>query len=97
MKDVSVIVYTMKGCPFCEQFKETLKNENIEYVDRDIHEHKDEYDLFVKATDNELIPSMLIIENINEVSPKSFLYAPDRNYEDLNEALEIVKKHMEII
>jgi glutaredoxin len=73
MKDVSVIVYTMKGCPFCEQFKEILKNENIEYIDRDIHEHKDEHDLFVKETDNEL------------------------NYNDLNEALEIVKKHMEII
>jgi glutaredoxin len=92
MKDVSVIVYTMKGCPFCEQFKEILKNENIEYIDRDIHEHKDEHDLFVKATDNELIPSLLVIENMNE-----FSHAPERNYNDLNEALEIVKKHMEII
>lgn len=87
----------MKGCPFCEQFKEILQKEKIEYVDRDIHENEDEYNLFVKATDNELIPSLLIIEDIKSKNPKSFLYAPEKNYESLDEALEIVKKHTKVI
>ena len=42
MNDLSVIVFTMKGCPFCEQFKEMLVKENIEFFDRDIDKYKNE-------------------------------------------------------
>jgi glutaredoxin len=93
MKDLSVIVYTMKGCPFCVDFKDILTNEGIEFFDRDIDEYKDEYDLFVEVTDNDMIPSLLIIEG-NEVDHKSFLYEPERNYNELTEAVDIIKGHM---
>jgi glutaredoxin len=92
MKNLSVVVYTMKGCPFCTDFKEMLVKENIEFFDRDIDEYKDEYDLFVEITENDMIPSMLIIEGDNEIH-ESFLYAPDRNYDELTEALDIIKRH----
>jgi hypothetical protein len=39
-----------------------------------------------------MIPALLIIEDSN-TNPKSFLYAPDRDYMELTEALDIVKKH----
>jgi glutaredoxin len=92
MKNLNVVVYTMKGCPFCTDFKDMLVNENIEFFDRDIDEYKDEYDLFVEVTNNEMIPSMLIIEG-DENSHESFLYAPERNYNELTEALDIIKEH----
>lgn len=92
MKDLSVIVYTMKGCPFCVDFKDILTNEGIEFFDRDIDEYKDEYDLFVEVTDNDMIPALLIIEG-DEESHESFLYAPERNYNELTEALDIIKSH----
>ena len=82
----------MKGCPFCTDFKEMLVKENIEFFDRDIEEYKEEYDLFVEITDNDMIPSLLIIEG-NEVTHESFLYAPERNYNELTEALDIIKGH----
>ena len=83
----------MKGCPFCEDFKKMLKEENIEFYDRDIHEYADEYDTYSKITDNDMIPSLLIIEG-DEKNHKSFLYAPERNYNELTEALQLVKKHL---
>jgi glutaredoxin len=92
MKDLNVIVYTMKGCPFCTDFKEMLVNENIEFFDRDIDEHKSEYDLFVEVTDNDMIPALLIIEGDNN-NHESFLYAPERNYNELTEALDIIQVH----
>lgn len=92
MKDLSIVVYTMEGCPFCQDFKEMLQNENIEYHDRDIDKFKSEYDLFVEITNNEMIPALLIIEGDNK-SHKSFLYAPERDYNELTEALDIIKKH----
>ena len=82
----------MNGCPFCTDFKDMLVKENIEFFDRDIEEYKEEYDLFVEITDNDMIPSLLIIEG-NEVTHESFLYAPERNYNELTEALDIIKGH----
>jgi hypothetical protein len=40
-----------------------------------------------------MIPSLLIIEG-SEVDHKSFLYAPERNYNELTEAVDIIKGHM---
>jgi glutaredoxin len=92
MKELTVVVYTMKGCPHCVNFKEMLTNEGIEFVDRDIDEFEEEYQIFSEITDNELIPALLIIEG-NEKKNKSYLYAPDKDYDELTEALEIIKHH----
>jgi len=70
-----------------------LDENNIQYYDRDIHEHSSEYDTYSKITNNDMIPSLLIIEG-DEKNHKSFLYAPERNFNELNEALELVKKHV---
>lgn len=82
----------MKGCPFCDQFKEMLVNEGIEFFDRDIDQYSDEYDSFSKITENDMIPALLIIEG-EEDTYESFLYAPDRNYMELTEAVDIIKGH----
>jgi hypothetical protein len=92
MKDLSVVVYTMKGCPFCDQFKDLLVNENIEFFDRDIDEFKTEYDIFVEVTSNDMIPAFLIIEGDND-EHESFLYAPERDYNELTEAVDIINSH----
>ncbi len=96
MKELSVVVYTMKGCPHCVEFKELLIKEGIEFFDRDIDEYKEEYDLYSEITDNDMIPALLIIEG-DEENHKSFLYAPDRDYNELNEALDIIKRHKELL
>ena len=92
MKDLNVVVYTMKGCPFCEDFKNMLKESKIEYIDRDIDEYKEEYDIFSEVTKNDMIPALLIIEDSN-TTPKSFLYAPERNYNELSESVTIIQGH----
>lgn len=83
----------MKGCPFCVDFKDMLIREGIEFFDRDIDEYKDEYDVFVEVTGNDMIPSLLVIEG-DEEKHESFLYAPERNYNELTEAVDIIKGHM---
>lgn len=92
MKDLSVIVFTMKGCPFCDQFKEMLVKENIEFFDRDIDKYKNEYDIYTEITKNDMIPALLIIEG-DEKDHTSFLYAPERNYNELTEAVDIINSH----
>jgi glutaredoxin len=92
MNNLNVVVYTMKGCPFCTDFKDMLTNEGIEFFDRDIDDYEEEYQLFTEVTDNDMIPALLIIEG-NDQEHKSFLYAPERDYNELSEAVSIIKEH----
>lgn len=92
MKELSVVVYTMKHCPYCFELKDMLTKEGIEFFDRDIDEYKEEYDLFTEITQNEFIPALLIVEG-DEENHESFLYAPDRNFGSLSEAVDLVKGH----
>jgi len=88
-----LVVYSMKGCPHCDNLKKMLVNENIEFYDRDIDENSEEYDLFVEITSNEYVPAFMIIqENNEETSTK--LYAPDRDFNTLDEGVEIIKKEI---
>lgn len=86
----------MKGCPFCDDFKKMLKEENIDFFDRDIDEYEQEYKTFVEITENEYIPSLLIIESEGE-NFDSFLYVPERDYNELTEAVTIIKGHRQNI
>jgi glutaredoxin len=92
MKDLNVIVYTMEGCPFCTEFKDMLTKEGIEFFDRDIDKYEKEYEIFSEVTDNDMIPALLIIEGDGK-DHQSFLYAPDRNYVELTEAVDIINQH----
>jgi glutaredoxin len=92
--DKLLILYTMDGCPFCQMMKEKLIESNISYYERDIDDHKDEYDLFVEITENDYVPAFMIIEGDDEKQPITSLYAPDRDFNDLDEGLEIIKNKM---
>ena len=92
MKDLNVVVYTMKGCPFCVELKDLLTKEGIEFFERDIDEYKDEYDTFSQITESDLIPALLLIEGDGE-EYESFLYTPDKNYYELTEAVDIINQH----
>jgi hypothetical protein len=61
------------------------------YINRDIHEHSDEYELFSKVK-NDLVPAFMIIDK--EDTSKSGLYAPDQDYQTLEEALDIIKQRI---
>lgn len=88
--DKIAVLFTMKGCPFCVELKEMLEKEEIPYVDRDIHKYEDEYDMFVEVTGNEYVPAFMLIES-PENDPKTELFAPDRDFQDINEGFEIIK------
>jgi glutaredoxin len=89
--DKVVVLFTMKQCPFCHMLKEMLDKENVEYVDRDIHEYEEEYNLFVEVTNNEYVPSFMLIESPDD-DPITGLFAPDRDFEDINEGVKIIKE-----
>ncbi len=92
--DKIAIVFTMKGCPYCVELKEMLDDSNIDYVNRDIDEYSEEYDMFSEVVGNEYVPALMLIEN-PENDPKSHLYAPERDFNELEEAVKIIKEFYE--
>ena len=91
--DKILLVYTMKGCSHCVEFKKLLDENDIEYYERDIDKYEEEYDLFVEITENEYVPAFMIVES-PEDDPKSLLFAPDRDFNDLNEGIKIIKENL---
>ena len=91
--DKLLIVFTMKGCPFCEVFKGKLKENDLVFHERDIEEHKEEYDMFVEITENDYVPAFMIVESSNE-EPNSLLFAPERDFKEISEGIDIIKKHL---
>lgn len=89
-----VIMYSMKGCPWCDKMKNALKESNIKYRERDIDEYKKEYDMFVEATDNDFVPAFMILDVKNGDINKVKLMAPDRDYDDIPEAIEKLKQFL---
>ena len=86
-----VVVFTMNGCPFCDMMKNQLNESNVDFIERDIVNHSDEYELFVEATGSEFVPAFMIIEDAFG-EPKSTAYIPDKDYMTIEEGVEIIKK-----
>jgi glutaredoxin len=61
--DKAVVLFTMKSCPFCVELKEMLNKSNIQFVDRDIDEYEEEYNMFVNITENDYVPAFMLIED----------------------------------
>jgi glutaredoxin len=91
-----VVLYTMKGCPHCTDMKDMLKESKIKFSERDIDRYEKEYDLFVEATTNEYIPAFMLMTFENPKKPTDVtLLAPDRDFNDLTEALEKVRRYLD--
>lgn len=90
--DKLLILFTMKGCPFCVMMKEQLEKENIHFYERDIDEHSDEYDMFVEITENEYVPAFMIVESPND-EPNTLLFAPERDFNEIEDGVKIIREH----
>ena len=89
-----VILYTMKGCPWCQIMKDELKEAKVKYVERDIFDHKDEYDILVEATSNDYLPALMLITINKGESSDVKLMVPDRDFKEISEAVEKVKNYL---
>jgi len=90
--DKLLILFTMKGCPYCVELKEMIIESDIDFIERDIDKHKDEYDLFAEITENEYVPAFMIVDNPHKnMSPRYF--APERDFNEIVEGFNIIKEN----
>ena len=78
----------MKGCPYCDELADLLKESNIKYKIIDIDKHKDLFEAVIKSTGFDHVPQVLV----NEWDGKTFhngKYVSD--FDTLEEAVEQVR------
>jgi len=89
--DKLLVIFSMNGCGYCDQLKNYLKESNINFIDRDIHKHNEEYKLFTERTGSEFVPAFMIIDNImGETKTEAFV--PDKDFKTIEEGVELIKK-----
>jgi glutaredoxin len=79
----------MEGCPHCVDFKNILKEDGLNFIDMDINKNPEEYGMFSKITENEYVPAFMIVDDQTNLAE---YFAPDRDYNELDEAIKIVKE-----
>jgi len=84
-----VVLFTMDGCPYCKDLKDMLTTESIEFIEADIDENVEEYELFKQVTNNEYVPAVMIVE---EGTTNAKFYAPERDFEDLEKAVTLIRE-----
>jgi len=86
-----LVLFTMKSCPHCTEFKNMLKENEVLFHDYDIDEHKEEYDMFLEITGSEFVPAFMVV-NEGDGETKADCYYPEKHYDSLEEAVELAKK-----
>ena len=85
----TVIIYSQDGCPYCSELKEGLLENNVSYIIKDIGECEEEGKLVSSITENEYVPTACVIDiDKNE----SVFLAPDRDWQDITECVDKIKK-----
>jgi glutaredoxin len=84
-------LFTMEGCPHCLEMKKLLDESNIAYEVRDIDEYEEEYEEFQKIVENDYVPALLGVKLKDGKLVEHSAIAPDRDFQELEEALEKVK------
>jgi glutaredoxin len=80
-----VKIFSMKGCPHCDNLKNKLKENNIDFIELDIDENEKIYEAFSKKVDNEYLPAIL-------VGRTAFL--PEKSFTTIDEAVSLLKNFL---
>lgn len=76
-----VIIYGTKNCMYCTQLKVGLNKEGIQFMYKDIEEHKDEFKRLVERTQKELVPIVIVNKTI---------LVPTIGFNSIAQAIELI-------
>jgi len=88
------ILYTMDGCPHCENLKEILYEEQVDVDIRNIRDYEEEYQQFIEATGSEFLPAFTLVETKDDGKHKINLNVPDKSFNNIQEARDLIVKFL---
>tara|TARA_B100001175_G_C18942137_1_gene371892 strand:+ start:86 stop:373 length:288 start_codon:yes stop_codon:yes gene_type:complete len=81
------IVFSMEGCPHCDNLKNQLKERKINFIEKDVDKEENEllYESFSKKVDNTYLPAILI-------GKKAFV--AEKSYNTIDQAVDIIENYL---
>lgn len=87
----NIIVFTLDGCSHCVELKKELNNENIPFTELEIGNNKDIWDVVVKQTGHNSLPTVFIGLNGEDEGP---VFVPERDYTSKEDLIEKIKNYI---
>ena len=89
----NLLIFTLNGCSYCRELKDKLTNLSIPFKDVEITKNRKLWEHVLSQTGDDALPTVFI-QNDNEDS--GLVYTPGKNFQDVNEIIEIImKQHTE--
>lgn len=92
-----IIIFTLDGCPACDELKRTLKQNGLEYIDIEINEYPNVWEEVVNVTKEDSVPTILlkqtVDDNMNTEEKKSNIYVAGVDFNNINEAIKIIENY----
>ena len=85
---MEIKIFSMKGCPHCDNLKDKLKENKIDFVVIDVDENEKLYEAFSKKVKNDLLPAVLIDKTA---------FLPDKSFNTIDEAVIQIKTHLQVL
>jgi len=78
----------MKGCPHCDNLKNKLKENKIDFTEIDVDKNEKLYEAFSKKVKNDFLPAILIDKTA---------FLPDKSFNTIDEAVIQIKTHLQVL
>lgn len=86
----SLYIFTLKGCPRCDDAKKQIIKSGISYFDIDIDEYPDIWNEVVEKTKQDYVPTIFFDEHDGEGK----IFVPDKDYKNIDELMKIIFENM---
>jgi hypothetical protein len=88
-----LLLFTLDTCGHCKMLKERLVNESIPFTEIEVNSNQSLWNQVVTQTKNEYLPTFFIKKEGSDTGP---IFCPERDFENDDQAIEIIKKYIEI-
>ena len=85
---MEIKIFSMKGCPHCDNLKNKLKENKIDFTEIDVDENEKLYEAFSKKVKNDFLPAILIDKTA---------FLPDKSFNTIDEAIIQIKTHLQVL
>lgn len=86
-----LIIFTLNGCKECRELKNRLTEQSIDFTDIEITLNRTIWEQVVKQTGFDILPTVFIQ---NDADESGTVYTPGRDFQDINEIIEKIKKNI---
>jgi glutaredoxin len=88
-----LLLFTLDTCGHCKMLKERLINESIPFTEIEVNSNQSLWNQVVTQSKNEYLPTFFIKKEGSDTGP---IFCPERDFENDDQAIEIIKKYIEI-